>query len=87
MYCRQLINVLHTEQNFKQILMVAFCVSFNGGGGLFVCTVSEVGGSETNREIVSVRSHARTRGLVLRSELGKKRLGAMFSLFPFGPGG
>ena len=39
---------------------------------------SEVGGSETNREIVSVRSHARTRGLVVRSELGKKQLGAPF---------
>ena len=40
--------------------------------------VSEVGGSETNREIVSVRSHACTRGLVLRSELGKKRLAVPF---------
>ena len=44
---------------------------------------SEVGGSETNREIVSVRSHARTRGLVLRSELGKKRLGWTPFPFPF----
>ena len=28
-------------------------------------------GSETNREVVSVRSHAHTHGLVVRSELGK----------------
>ena len=34
-------------------------------------TKSEVGWSETNREIILVRSHARTRGLVVRSELGK----------------
>ena len=34
----------------------------------------------TNWEIVSVRSHARTRGLVVRSELGKKRLARGFSL-------
>ena len=46
--------------------------------------MSEVGGSESNREIVSVRSHARTRGLVARSELGKKRLAPPLSLFPFG---
>ena len=49
---------------------------------IYACRcVSEVGGSETNREIVSVRSHARTRGLVVRSELGKKGLGS--SSFPF----
>ncbi len=47
--------------------------------------VTHIGGwgSETNREIVSVRSHARTRGLVVRSELGKKRLGPWLFPFPF----
>ncbi len=47
-------------------------------------SLSEVGGSETNREIVSVRSHARTRGLVVRSEFGKKKLGLVAFPFPFG---
>ena len=51
---------------------------------LFIIYVSEVGGSETNREIVSVRAHARTRGLVVRSELGKKKLGVPLFPFPFG---
>ena len=50
---------------------------------IYIC-VSEVGGSETNRAIVSVRSHARTRGLVVRSELGKKKLGLVAFPFPFG---
>ena len=44
-------------------------------------------GSESNREIVSVRSHARTRGLVVRSDLGKKKLGSGPCLFPLGAGG
>ena len=51
-----------------------------------VKTMSEVGGSEPNREIVLFRSCVRTRGLVVRSELEKIEA-LPLSLFPFGSGG
>ena len=52
----------------------------------FAKAMSEVGGSEPNREIVSFRSCVRTRGLVVRSELEKIEARHL-SVFPFAPGG
>ena len=50
-------------------------------------SISEVGGSETNREIVSVRSHARTHarsGSEVR--IGKKEARPVAFPFSIGPG-
>ena len=57
-----------------------FCAQVLGFQG------SEVGGSESNREIVSFRSCVRTRGVHCLVGMSPKVM-PMFSLFPFCPGG